>query len=59
MLTDEDLDRVSVMGELIRTMTDAYRSGLVDKQTADQHVSMYARVIHDTMFAATKKEAMT
>lgn len=48
-MTEEDFDKLSVMESLIRTMTEAYKSGLITEQVADNHVSMYAQVIFDIM----------
>jgi hypothetical protein len=45
MLSDEVLDRLSVMNDLTNTMVEACKMGLVARDVAEKHVTMYSMEI--------------
>lgn len=49
MLNDREFEVVAIMCDLVKTVTDANKQGLVDHATAEQHVGMYLREVSDIM----------
>jgi sRNA-binding carbon storage regulator CsrA len=49
MLSDNELDVLSVMGDLIKVMVDASRDGLVSRPDAEEHIAMYRKEIAEVL----------
>jgi len=45
MIKDIDLQKVSVMSDLIAVVRDAAVEGIIDRPTAGQHLTMYLKEI--------------
>jgi hypothetical protein len=58
MIDDKQFEVVAVMCDLIKTVTEANKQGLVDRVTAEQHVSMYLREVSDIMNPVKAKATM-
>jgi len=58
MLTDDQLDRLSVMCDLIKTMTEAFKENLVNGSVAESHITMYATEISGIMKQEPAKEGI-
>jgi len=59
MLKEEDLDKLSVMCELTKTMIEACKEGLVNRSIAESHVMMYVGEITTIIHGEEKKAEHT